>query len=140
MKQMDKFSERLLFLSWTASVIATAGSLFFSEVMNFIPCELCWMQRIFMYPLVIVLGIAVFKKDANASLYSAILSGIGGLIATYHYLLEKVPAMESLDSCGMIPCTFPYINWFGFITIPFLSLVAFLIIFISSIMLYKRNK
>ncbi|HHY20543.1 MAG TPA: disulfide bond formation protein B [Bacilli bacterium] len=137
---MDKFSERLLFLSWTASVIATAGSLFFSEVMNFIPCELCWMQRIFMYPLVIILGVAVFKKDATASINSAILSGIGGLIALYHYLLEKVPAMESLDNCGIIPCTFPYINWLGFITIPFLALFAFIIIFTCSVMIYKRNK
>lgn len=139
MKKKTQKSEQLLFFSWVISVIATAGSLFFSEVMNFIPCDLCWFQRIFMYPLVIVLGVAVMKKDTTASLYSAILSGIGGTIALYHYLLEKVPALSSLDNCGIIPCTFPYINWLGFITIPFLSLIAFTLIFILSLMIYKKN-
>ena len=130
----------LLFCSWMVAVIATAGSLFFSEVIGFIPCELCWYQRIFMYPLTILLAIAVIKKDMNFVLPTLILSLVGAAIAFYHYLLQKVPAMAKVDSCGIIPCSGQYINWLGFITIPFLSLIAFVIIILICIKLLQLMK
>jgi disulfide bond formation protein DsbB len=137
----DSFREQAMFASWGISLIATAGSLFFSEVLKYIPCELCWYQRILMYPLVILLGVASAKKDYQMSLYGLILSVIGGLISLYHYSIQKVPFLNDLgDACGIVPCNTDYINWFGFITIPFLALVAFTLIAISQYLVLKSTK
>ncbi|RSK26225.1 disulfide bond formation protein B [Bacillus sp. HMF5848] len=131
--------DNALFVSWAASLVATIGSLFFSEVQKYIPCELCWYQRIFMYPLVILLGIAIIKKDYLFARYSIAMSSIGGLISFYHILIQKVPAFQSASpSCTIIPCTTTYINWFGFISIPVLAFIAFTTIFIMSIFILKK--
>lgn len=136
-----KNQENFLFFAWAVSVVATLGSLFFSEVKQFEPCELCWYQRILMYPLTVILGIATVKKHYGIALYSAVLSGIGICISFYHYLIQKIPFFtSSAPACGRVPCTGQYINWFGFITIPFLALIAFLMIFIVSMMLLKMTK
>jgi len=133
--------EQAMFASWGIALIATAGSLFFSEVLKYIPCNLCWYQRIFMYPLVILLGVASAKKDDKISLYILILSSIGGLISLYHYLIQKVPALHELgNACGIVPCNTEYINWFGFITIPFLALVAFVLIIALQVIVLKNGK
>ena len=137
----DKTKENILFIAWATSIVATFGSLYFSEIREFIPCTLCWYQRIVMYPFTVLLGIAVVKKDFQISFYSAILSGIGILLSTYHYGLQKLTFLqESAPSCGMVPCTGEYINWLGFITIPFLALTAFIIIFICSLIIWKNTK
>lgn len=125
--------DNLFFSSWIISIIATFGSLYFSEIRQFEPCELCWFQRILMYPLTILLGIAYVRKDWKMSLYASVFSCIGGLISLYHYLIQKVPALSQVDFCGRVSCTGEYINWFGFVTIPFLALTAFILIFIISI-------
>jgi disulfide bond formation protein DsbB len=141
MRNELRFAEHALFASWLLSVIATAGSLFFSEVLKYIPCELCWYQRILMYPLVILLGIATVRKDYKQSLYALVLSVIGGCISLYHYLIQKVPALHQLgDSCGIIPCSTDYINWLGFITIPFLALTAFCLIAIIQFCILRTVK
>lgn len=132
---------RLLFLSWAIAVIAMFGSLYFSEIRQYEPCELCWYQRIFMYPLVLLLGIAYVKRDVNIALYSLFFSGIGGVISLYHYSIQKIPFfIDRAIECGRIPCTAQYINWFGFISIPFLALVAFIIIFICSYILWRSRR
>jgi disulfide bond formation protein DsbB len=137
--QKDK-RESLLFVAWGASVIAMFGSLYFSEIRQFEPCELCWYQRIAMYPFVIILGIASIKKDYKISLYSMVLSAIGGSISLYHYFLQKLNFLSDVvPACGRIPCTGQYINWFGFITIPFLALIAFIIIFVCSFLIWKKS-
>jgi disulfide bond formation protein DsbB len=111
------------------AILATGGSLFYSEVMNFIPCTLCWYQRIFMYPLVIIIGIATYFSDVNIKKYVLSISIPGGLIALYHVLLQKIPAMKALEPCKQgIPCTFDYVDYLGFITIPIMSLTAFALI------------
>jgi disulfide bond formation protein DsbB len=138
--QSDK-RESLLFVAWAASVIAMFGSLYFSEIRQYEPCELCWYQRIVMYPFVIILGIANVKKDYSISLYSMVLSIIGACISLYHYSLQKISLLSDVaPSCGRIPCTGQYINWFGFITIPFLALIAFIIIFVCSFLIWKKSK
>lgn len=125
----DFFKKQGIFISWMIAVIATSGSLFFSEVLKYTPCNLCWYQRILMYPLSILLLIATVKQDRNISAYVLPLSILGGLISTYHYLLEKTDLFPNGDAaCGIVPCTTEYINWFGFVTIPFLALVAFILI------------
>lgn len=140
-KDKPQQRETLLFIAWAASVIAMFGSLYFSEIQKFEPCELCWYQRILMYPLVIIQVIAIIKKDYHISLYTMILSGLGALISLYHYSIQKIPFMgDNAVSCGRIPCTGQYINWFGFVTIPFLALTAFVIIFICSLLIWKINK
>lgn len=139
--EKEKNQETFLFIAFAASLIATLGSLYFSEIQKFVPCDLCWFQRIFMYPLVILLGIAAFKKDYHISRYSFVLSTLGAAISTYHYLIQKVPAFgENSLACGIVPCTTQYINWFGFVTIPFLALTTFVIISIMSFLLMKSVK
>lgn len=133
--------ESLLFMAWGTSVIAMFGSLYFSEIRQFEPCELCWYQRIAMYPFVVILGIASVKKDYKIALYSMVLSAIGGSISLYHYSLQKISFISDLaPTCGRIPCTGQYINWLGFITIPFLALTAFIIIFVCSFLIWKKSK
>jgi disulfide bond formation protein DsbB len=130
------------YLSWAIAVVATLGSLFFSEVMEFEPCKLCWYQRILMYPLVIILGIAAVKKDRNISVYVLPLTILGAAVSTYHYLLEKTDWIPSTSfSCGIVPCDVDYINWLGFITIPFLALIAFVLITLIQLLMrfYSRT-
>jgi len=130
-----------LLLAWVAAIIATLGSLYFSEVMHFIPCTLCWYQRIFMYPLVIFLGIAVYRNDKKIYQYVLPLSIIGILISGYHTILQKIPYLQQFEMCTSgVPCSKDYINWLGFITIPMLALIAFIIITISMVVLARSQK
>src|SRR5699024_8376374 len=118
----SKKEEIILLLIWIQSLVAVFGSLFYSEVMGYVPCELCWIQRIFMYPLVIIYGVAAFKKEIKMGLSGFFLSAIGLCISVYHYLIQKLPALQVVGgSCGNIPCNVQYVNYFGFITIPFLA-------------------
>ncbi|WP_088007759.1 disulfide oxidoreductase [Indiicoccus explosivorum] len=138
---MTKQQENGLLLMWGAALIATAGSLYFSEVRGYAPCELCWYQRILMYPLVIILGVAYIQKTPRIALTALVMSVIGGGISLYHYGIQKIDALgNASDFCGQVPCTGQYINWFGFITIPFLALTAFIIIAGVSIYLLKTLK
>ncbi|ETI67529.1 disulfide oxidoreductase [Neobacillus vireti] len=129
-----------LLLSWIAAILATLGSLYFSEVKHFIPCTLCWYQRIFMYPLVIILGIAVYRNDKGIYSYVLPLSIIGMLISGYHTLLQKIPYIQQFEMCTSgVPCSKDYINWLGFITIPLLAFIAFTIITVS-LVIVSRSK
>ncbi|MFF2446705.1 disulfide oxidoreductase [Neobacillus sp. NPDC058068] len=131
-----------LILSWIAAIIATLGSLYFSEVQHFIPCTLCWYQRIFMYPLVIILGIAVYRNDKGIYKYVLPLSIVGMLISGYHTLLQKIPYLQQFEMCTTgVPCSQDYINWLGFITIPMLAFIAFTIITVSLVIVSRsRNE
>lgn len=141
---LDKKQENILLLIWTQALLATLGSLYFSEFLGYTPCELCWIQRILMYPLVIVYGAAILRKDANIAFPGIVLSGIGVFVSLYHYGLQKLPALQDAGGvCGDVPCNLQYINYFGFVTIPFLSATAFIVIFCLHLVLLrhlKRNK
>ncbi len=114
-----------LLTAWTA----TLGSLYLSEVLHFIPCSLCWYQRILMYPLAIILLVGLIRRDRGIFYYVLPFSIIGIFISTYHYLLQKTDIFTSSAVCDTgIPCTTTWINLFGFVTIPFMALTAFLII------------
>ncbi|QYR19104.1 disulfide bond formation protein B [Paenibacillus sp. sptzw28] len=118
-----------LYLAWVVSMIATGGSLFLSEIMNFEPCKLCWLQRIFMYPLVILLGRASYLNDRKIIGYALPLSILGGCISLWHYLEQKVPGFADIMPCSAgVPCDRDYLDWFGVITIPFMALIAFILI------------
>ncbi|WP_027091114.1 disulfide oxidoreductase [Cohnella thermotolerans] len=127
-----------LYSAWLVSLVATGGSLFLSEVMHYIPCNLCWFQRIFMYPLVLLLGRAALRDDRGIVGYALPLSVIGGLFSLYHYMEQKVPGMAGIAPCRTgVPCNKDYLDWFGFITIPFLALIAFALI--TAILLLIRR-
>ncbi|MGG1400001.1 disulfide oxidoreductase [Bacillus salipaludis] len=130
-----------ILFAWVAAIIATLGSLYFSEVEHFIPCTLCWYQRIFMYPLVIILGIAGYRNDLAIHRYVLPLSIIGMIISGYHTVLQKIPYLQQFEMCTTgVPCSKDYLNWLGFITIPMLAFVAFTIITISLTILARGSK
>lgn len=130
-----------LYGAWFVSLIATLGSLYFSEIRGYIPCDLCWFQRISMYPLVLILGIATYQNDLKVYRYVLPLSLLGGSISVMHYMEQKIPGFGGIRPCvSGIPCSAEYINWLGFITIPFLALVAFLLITIAMLVLVFKEK
>ena len=139
--RLDSSSSTFIFLSFLISLIATLGSLFFSEIMNFIPCSLCWYQRIFMYPLVFLLGVNLLFPDDKIFKYAFPLVVVGWIISVYHNLLMLKIIPENLSPCVQgVPCSVDYLNWFGFITIPLLSFFAYTSILILLIMLKRKNK
>ncbi len=130
---------RFIFLAFLVSLVATFGSLFFSEIMNFIPCSLCWYQRIFMYPLVFLLGVNLLFPDDKIFKYAFPLVVVGWVISVYLIFLMLKIIPENLSPCVQgIPCSVDYLNWFGFITIPLLSFFAYTIILILLIILKKE--
>lgn len=129
-------ADRILGMIWAsarhmallAAWIATCGSLFFSEVMGWPPCELCWYQRILMYPLAVILGVGILRRDGKLHYYVLPLSIVGVGVALYHHLLITTDWFPPPSCSAGVPCNVDFLNWFGFITIPFLALIAFLII------------
>ncbi len=124
----------LPYAAWIVALVATAGSLFFSEVMELPPCVLCWYQRIAMYPLVIIIGVAILTNDGRWKKYSLPLVLIGLAISVYHNLLYYGILPESVAPCVEgISCTSRQIELFGFITIPLMALAAFIIITVCAL-------
>ncbi len=116
-------------LALLVALTATGGSLYYSEVVGFVPCELCWYQRICMYPLVVVLAVAVFRRDTTSWWCAAPLVAVGVPLATYHWLVERVPAIASTSSCSVgAPCAVPYFEELGFVTLAFMALSAFALV------------
>jgi disulfide bond formation protein DsbB len=127
----DLFSERTwLFFAFLLALLSMAGTLYFSEIVGFEPCKLCWFQRIFMYPEVILLGIAVWNKDFGIKPYALTLAGFGVLFSLLH-MYEQISGSD-LTACaasGAGPsCVKIYFTYFGYITFPVLSLTSFLMI------------
>ena len=115
------------------AITATLGSLYYSEVAGYIPCTLCWYQRILMYPLVAVLLVGLISRDDLLPRYVLPLSLIGIVIASYHYLLQ-IGVISSSNVCTTgVPCSGRFVNWLGFITIPLQSLTAFTLITLAMI-------
>ena len=133
---MDKQQENnndwlLIFSAWLIAAVSTLGSLFFSEVMGLIPCVLCWYQRIFLFPLAIILLIGLFPLDKKVVNYALPLAIIGLLFTVYHSLLFFGVIPENLQPCSQgVSCTDDNMELFGFLPIPLLALIAFLMIII----------
>ena len=129
----------ILFATWLLVCVTTLGSLFFSEVMDFPPCSLCWYQRIFMYPLVLVLMVGLFPFDAKVVRYALPLATVGWLVAFYHTLLYEGVLPESAAPCSQgVSCSEEYIELFGFLSIPVLSLLSFTAVALLLVTLKKR--
>lgn len=139
---MRQFLQKyVLYIAWIQSLSATLISLYFSEILKFPPCVLCWYQRIMMYPLIFILAVGIIRKDKSVPLYALPLSITGLLIAFYHNLLYYGFLPKAAAPCVQgVSCTTKYVAYFGFITIPFLSFVAFLVITLACIIFLKLNR
>ena len=116
----------LVFIAWFVVTIATAGSLFFSEVMEIPICELCWYQRVAMYPLVLILALSLFPYDPRVVRVAGALAAMGGFIALFQVLLVAGIIPEKIRPCVQgIPCSETHITLLGFLNIPTLSLLTF---------------
>lgn len=130
----------LLYVAWTTTLVATLGSLFFSEIMNFVPCELCWYQRIFMYPIIFVLTVAILLGDKRVMFYTLPLCVIGLVISVYHNLLYYNVIPQGWHVCTVgVPCETRWIQWLGFVGIPFLALTSFVIVILCLLWYQSPN-
>jgi disulfide bond formation protein DsbB len=129
MRESKGLKTKLVYLAGLQAAVATLGSLYFSEVMKFTPCTLCWYQRICMYPLVAILGVGIWKKNRDLPYYVLPLSITGWLISVKHNWGYYHTAGIGQGYCLLgETCNVQYLNWLGFISIPLLSLTAFTVI------------
>lgn len=134
------FRKNALYLVFLVSLMGMLGSLFFSLVWKLPPCEFCWYQRICLYPLVAISAVGIYKQDKNVFWYSIPLVIAGWLLAIYHNLLYWNIIPEAYAPCvAGVSCTTKFFEWFGFITIPFLSFSAFTFILILLILAYPKQ-
>jgi disulfide bond formation protein DsbB len=125
----DSIGPQALPLAAAVALVCTAGSLYLSEVAGYVPCRLCWYQRIAMYPLVPILLMAWRRRDIQVAAYVLPLTILGGLISTYHVLLERFPQLEGITSCDASnPCSAILLEKFGYLTIPTMALSGFALI------------
>ncbi|MDP1624945.1 MAG: disulfide bond formation protein B [bacterium] len=123
-----------VWIAFIAATLATVGSLIYSDIIGYDPCKLCWIQRIFMYPTAIVLGLALWKRDASARLYGIVFSSLGAIVAAYHYVsqLGWNPLDLECASVGYsVSCAKVFVMEFGYITLPVMALSAFLLAIVS---------
>ncbi|MEK7460997.1 MAG: disulfide oxidoreductase [Patescibacteria group bacterium] len=133
--------KNLLYFTWFVSLAGTFGSLYFSEIRHLAPCVLCWYQRIFLYPLVILIPVGLMLRDKNIARYILPLSSLGLLIALFHNLLYYGLIPEKVGPCTAgVSCTVRQIEWFGFVGIPLLSLLAFAGITCAMILIIKSQR
>lgn len=134
---LDRSAPSALPLAGLIALVATTGSLYMQFGANFTPCELCWFQRIAMYPLVIVLGVGIWRREAAAWIYALPIAGAGSTISAYHYQLERFPTQRTLSCEITNPCTTIWFERFGYITISMMALTAFLCI--SALLMVARR-
>ncbi len=122
---LDSVAGYELWMGFGVATVATLGSLYLSEVAHLVPCKLCWFQRIFMYPLVIVLGVAAWRRDASVRRTTVLGSVIGAAIAVYHYAIQRYPSLGGGSCDASAPCSAAYIWQWNFVSIPYMAASAF---------------
>lgn len=137
--QYNSFTKTITALAWLISLVATLGSLYFSEIMGLEPCVLCWYQRIVMYPLVVILPIALARKERAIYWYVLPLSLIGFAVAVYQYILTLTTPASIICVDG-VSCIQETIKWLGFINLPLLSTAGFAAITLLMAYLALKNK
>ncbi len=126
---MAWIDKNALYIALVQAVVAFLGSMYFSNIAGFPPCVLCWYQRILMFPLSIALIVGILRKDSGVHLYILPPAIIGWVIALYHNLLYYKIISDALAPCATgVSCTTKFIEYFGFVTIPLLSFIAFSVI------------
>lgn len=132
---LDYVSEKSMIFAFVVALIAMLGSLYYSGIIGYNPCVLCWWQRVFIYPQVFILAIAFFLKDRNSLYYVLGLSGIAFFIATYHYLGQI--GITNLESCELLGystgCSERFVMNFRYITIPMMAMTAMAMNFVFAL-------
>jgi disulfide bond formation protein DsbB len=131
------FRKRAYMVALAASLVATLGSLIYSDVIGYEPCKLCWFQRIFMYPQAIIFALALWKRDAMAAIYGMTLSAVGAAIALFHYIGQIGWNPLGLDCLAVgysASCAKNFVMIYGYVTIPFMALSAFALILLTLIL------
>jgi disulfide bond formation protein DsbB len=128
---------------WLAFLVAggaTAGSLYFSEVADYVPCRLCWFQRTAMYPLSVILLVAAIRHDRAARFYVVPIAAVGALVSSYHYLLEWKPSLEG-GACSAVgpACADIWFRELGFVTLAFMALACFITIIVFSLVTFPAT-
>lgn len=133
------FNWTILFVCWLVASVSTLGSIFFSEIMEFPPCALCWYQRIFMFPLVPILFVGLFPFEKAVVKFALPVAVAGWGFAFYHFLVYTGFIPESIQPCSQgVSCSDTYLDLFGFVTIPLLSLISFSALIILLFILKRR--
>jgi disulfide bond formation protein DsbB len=122
---LDAVRDAALWLAFSVAAVAMAGSLWFSESQNLVPCKLCWYQRIAMFSLAVILLVGAIRRDLAVRWYAVPLAGIGIVISTYHYLLEWNPQWEGTSCDIAAPCSTPYFREFDFVSLALMALCGF---------------
>ncbi len=140
---LEKFiKKRALLFAFIIALSSVLGSLYFSEIAKFEPCKLCWFQRIFMYPLPIILGLALFRKTRDVVSYALPLTVIGGLLGLYHYYLQM--SVNPLAPCSTIgfsvSCSERFVTNYGYITIPWMAFTGFVLITVFLLLVYTSER
>lgn len=140
-------SRHALILMLIVAVVATGGSLFLSEIAGWTPCKDCWFQRIFMYPQVLLLAIAIWKRDHAIAKYILVLSLIGIVLSTHHYIEQIEATFFAVSTDPLVPCddtgvscAKTYTFRFGYITIPMMALTGFVLNALGSIIMMRKKK
>ena len=126
---MDRLGGKAAPAALAVAVTTTIGSLYYSEVVGYVPCELCWYQRICMYPLAVILLVGLLLRDRRVRWYAAPFVIVGAPLSLYHWLVERVDFFAKSSSCSAeAPCTVPWFQELGYVTLAFMAMSAFLLI------------
>lgn len=127
-------TERRTALTFVVAAASMAGSLYFSEVADYIPCRYCWFQRIAMYPIAFVALVGMIRRDQAARWYALPLAAVGAGISTWHYLIEWNPQWEG-ESCGLFgpACSVPWFQTFGFVSLALMALCGFVAVIVVNV-------
>jgi disulfide bond formation protein DsbB len=127
----ELFGPQAVLLAAIVAVTAMSGSLYYSEVAGYVPCELCWFQRIGMYASAVILVVAAIRREIAVRPYALTLAGLGAVISAYHVAVQRIPEVTSVACTVDAPCTAIWVNTFGFISIPVMAGVAFCTIIVA---------
>jgi len=122
---------------FAVAATAMASSLYYSEIVHFTPCEFCWFQRIAMYPLAVLLGVAIFTRDRLPAKYLVTLAGVGLALSIYHYQLQLFPNQAQLCTGEAVSCTVRFVEEFGFVSIPFMAGASFLTVLLLQVAAWR---
>lgn len=119
---LEAFAPLALPLAFLVTLTATSGSLWFSESVGFVPCKLCWYQRIAIFPLPVLLGFMTLRRDLRAARYLLPMTLVGAGVSVWHWLVERVPSLSGKTSCAVdVPCSVPWFTEFGFVTLAWMA-------------------
>ena len=141
-KFISFLKKNFLALAFTVATFSTITSLFYSEIAHLPACSMCWYQRIFLFPQVFLFGMALYKKDNHIIDYGILLSIVGILLASYHILLQNGVKLYTPCSVNttLVSCSDQLFSYFGYITIPVMSLTAFVMILILLILARQKRE